>query len=71
MRYVTGWLWQFVWFRAFVCWLIIGCPLPGSAKRLLMTETPWLLGMQQHHLSIGDYRSASVFEKAMREGIEL
>jgi hypothetical protein len=71
MRYVTGYMWEFLWFRVVVCWLIIACPLPGSVRRLLMTETPWLLGMQKYHLSIGDYASASVFEKAMREGIEL
>jgi hypothetical protein len=71
VRHLTGWLWQFVSFRAFVCWLIVSAPLPGRVKRFCMTETPWLIGMREFYLSTGDYAAASVFEKALREGVEV
>lgn len=63
MRGVTSWLWQFVWFRAFVI-RYTQTTLPGH--RWLAFETPLMRSLHEHFLSVGDQSMAESINAQMR-----
>ena len=63
MRYVTGFLWQFAWFRLLVIrYVRVG--LPGC--NWLATETPLLISLQQFFLDRGDFPEAAEVGRRLR-----
>lgn len=66
-RHVTGWLWQWFWFRRAVLWVVVFRYSPDCVVRWLIKETPFTLGLRDLHLRLGDFFQAAVCADVLRE----